>query len=663
MEITVRENRLCLLHGGRILLTHSPEHPAIFVGIGQESIDMYRGNFHISDYVETRIPLQSFEAADDQIRFYSPDGQSCFRLTWQEEAGRVRFHGTFSGSCNRMWLRLPAVETESVFGGGEQFSDFNLRGKRYEIFTREQGVGRNKKEYVTFLADQEKAGGDYDWTFFPQPTFLSSENWFFHLENTCYSALDFRAAAYHEVELWEPEARFVLGTGRSPMDTLQNLSDLLGHQPPLPDWAFQGIWLGIQGGTAVVDEKLAYMKAHGADVTAVWCQDWEGVRYTSFGKRLRWDWMVDDTLYPDLAGSIARWESQGVRFMGYINPYVCVDGKLFAEAKAQGLLARNQNGDIYEVDFGEFDCGIVDFTNPAACRWYKEIIKKNLLGMGLKGWMADFGEYLPTDCVLYSGESAMTAHNRWPAMWAQINYEALEESGNLGKVAVYFRAGAAGSQKYAPLMWAGDQNVDWSLDDGLASVVVAALSSGMSGHGMHTSDVGGYTTLYHMKRTKELLMRWAEFCTFTPVLRTHEGNRPDSNWQFDSDEETAVHIGRCSRLHTALAPYLQQLDAENREKGIPVMRPLFLHYPQDPVCYELKYQYLLGQSLLVAPVYTEGAETVEVYIPDGSWCRLWDGKPVPQGWNTVPAPMGYPAVFYHKDSDSGERWKTLAAIT
>ncbi len=662
MNVQSTRDAVRLYQGEKLLFAHTLEQPGIYVGMGREEIDMYRGNFHIRDHLERRVPLEELEADEGKIRFYTPGRRDSLLLTWEEKEGRIHFHGVFSGQCNRIWLRFPALPEDSVFGGGEQFSYLDLRGKRFEIFTREQGVGRNKKEYVTFLADQEKAGGDYDWTFFPQPTFLSSQNIFFHLENTCYSALDFTADSFHEVELWDREFRFVLGVGESPADTLRSLSGLLGHQPPLPSWAFEGIWLGIQGGPEVVDQKLNTMKAQGADVTAVWCQDWEGVRYTSFGKRLRWDWMADEALYPNLREHIARWEAEGVRFMGYINPYVCVDGKLFTEAREKGLLALKADGQVYAVDFGEFDCGIVDFTNPEACRWYKEVIKKNLLGIGLKGWMADFGEYLPTDCVLFSGESAMTAHNRWPAMWAKINYEALEETGNLGKVAVFFRAGAAGSQKYAPLMWAGDQNVDWSLDDGLASVVVAALSAGMSGHGMHTSDVGGYTTLYHMKRTKELLMRWAEFCAFTPVLRTHEGNRPDSNWQFDSDEETARHVARCSRLHTALTPYILEADRENRETGIPAMRPLFLEYPEDRECYRLKYQYLLGRDLLVAPVYTQEAQTVEVYIPDGNWRSIWDDAPLSPGWNQAPAPMGRPAVFYRQDSGHKELFTQLRTI-
>ncbi len=171
------------------------------------------------------------------------------------------------------------------------------------------------------------------------------------------------------------------------------------------------------------------------------------------------------------------------------------------------------------------------------------------------------------------------------------------------------RAGYTGSQKYSTMMWAGDQNVDWSLDDGLASVVPAALSLAMTGHGLHHSDIGGYTTLFDMKRSKELLLRWCDFSAFTPMMRTHEGNRPGDNWQFDGDAETIAHFARMTTVFTTLKPYLKQAVAQNAATGLPVMRPLFLHYENDAATYTLKYQYLLGQDLLVAPVHEQGVAT------------------------------------------------------
>ncbi len=650
------QNGFHISHEGKILFTHSAANPSIYIGRGDSRIEAYRGNFQVDDYLTERTPLRDWEMDGDTVKIFTPDHENFLTLSFTVREGRLHFTAAFSDtSINRIWLRLPAEKEEHIYGGGEQFSYLDLRGHRFEMLTREQGVGRNKETYVTFLADQEKAGGNYDWTFFPCPVFLSSRHYFFLLEGYSYSILDFSHRDFHEITIWDSKFSVVLDCASDFKQLLYSLTEYLDRQPSLPDWALKGIWLGIQGGSHVMEQKLSVMEAAGTDITAVWCQDWQGIRYTSFGKRLMWNWMYDPELYPQLPQKIHQLHQKGIRFLGYINPYVCEGKSLYQSALQKGYLVLDQSGSPYSVDFGEFNCGIVDFTNPLAKEWYRQVIQTNLLDVGLDGWMADFGEYLPLDCVLWDGTDPMSAHNQWPVLWAQLNRQAIQEAGRSGDVVTFFRAGGTGTQRYAPLMWAGDQNVDWSLDDGLASVIVAALSSGMSGHGMHTSDAGGYTTLYHLQRSKELLLRWVEFCAFTPVLRTHEGNRPDSNWQFDSDEETIRHVARCSKLHTALFPYLKELMEENCRTGLPAMRPLFLEYPQEEACYALKYQYLLGADLLVAPVYTQGAQTVNAYLPSDQWCLIWTGEQLSKGWHTIQAPIGKPAVFFRSDS----RWKQL----
>ncbi len=383
---------------------------------------------------------------------------------------------------------------------------------------------------------------------------------------------------------------------------------------------------------------------------------------TSFGKRVMWNWKWNSALYPQLDERIAQWKEEGVQFLSYINPYVASDKDLCEEAAKRGYLTKNANGEDYHVEFGEFYAGVIDLTNPAAYGWYKEVIKKNLIELGCGGWMADFGEYLPTDTFLHNGVSAEIMHNAWPALWAKCNYEALEETGKLGEILFFMRAGYTGSQKHSVMMWAGDQNVDWSLDDGLASVVPAALSLAMTGHGLHHSDIGGYTTLFEMKRSKELLLRWCDFSAFTPMMRTHEGNRPGDNWQFDSDAETIAHFARMTTVFTTLKPYIKAAVAQNAKSGLPVMRPLFLHYEDDARAYTLKYQYLFGRDLLVAPVHEEGRRDWSLYLPQDIWVNAWTGETCQGGDITVDAPLGKPPVFYRQQSEWADLFSTLRHI-
>lgn len=654
---------------GRLVVEHRTGRAFLSAGRGEGRYEMHHGNFEVTEVLAELVALEDFELdirpeGGAEVRF-SRRGLYPVRAEFSEVRGRlvVRFQAEPepgedpSSRPNRYRVRLPAEASEHVYGAGEQFSYFDLRGRVFPLWTSEQGVGRNKLTEVTRLADlHDKAGGDYYWTFYPQPTFCSSRRVFYHFDATAWASFDFRFPDRHEYYVWQLPASMTVGAADSMPNLLSDLTDLLGRQPELPDWAYDGVVLGIQGGTETCLAKLERARAAGVPVSGIWAQDWEGINMTSFGQRLRWNWVWDPERYPGLDRAIRKLKAEGVRFLGYINPYVAAGKSLFEEAAAKDLLARRADGAIYRVDFGEFEAGIVDFTKPEAFAWYKGVIRKNLIELGLAGWMADFGEYLPTDAVLADGTPAELAHNEWPALWARANREAVDEAGAAGEIVYFMRAGWTGSQKWCPMMWAGDQNVDWSKDDGLPSVIPAALSLAMSGHGLHHSDIGGYTTLFMLKRTKELFQRWTELAAFTPFMRTHEGNRPKDNWQFDSDEETLAHLASMTRLHVALKPYIQECVRDTARRGLPVQRPVFLHFEEDPEAWGIQDQFLLGPDLLVAPVLEEGARMRRFHLPPGEWIEFWSDRvlrsPSPSGATLeVEAPIGKPPAFFKPRSE------------
>ena len=654
-----------LYGNGRLLFHHSGGSPALFLGKGRETIHMFRGNFDISDRISERYALQftgTEENGEEKIlHFTCPGCAEDYSLHLKEQGLRLHLQGECGDSTfNRLWIRLFAEKGEHVTGGGEQFSALDLRGRLWPIWTREQGVGRNKLTEVTRLADAlDGSGGDYHTTFFPQPTLVSSRLYFAHLENYEYSELDLREESFHEIGLWSTSLKLVLCCSDTYPALLESLTGLLGRQPPLPDWAMRGLWLGVQGGTERAVSLARRCKDAGVDLSAVWIQDWEGKRVTSFGSRLQWDWRWNRERYPQL-DEIIR-EDRGTAWMGYINPYLVEGGVLFQEAKERGYFVRREDGTDYLFDFGEYDCGVVDLTNGDAYNWYKSVIRTNLIGLGFRGWMADFGEYLPADAVCRGG-SGLKLHNAWPMLWAKCNREAVEEAGMLDKCVFFMRSGAAGSQKYATLIWAGDQCVDWSEDDGLPSVITAALTLGMSGYGLHTCDIGGYTTLFHLRRDEELLLRWMEFACFTPVMRTHEGNRPETNIQLYDNDALLHAAARLTGIHDALLPYLRQCVEQNAQKGLPVMRPLFWEAPEEETAWSHKlYSYLLGDDVLAAPVVEPGADSRRVWLPAGDWVHLWSGRHYYGGWTEIPAPMGQPPVFYRADSTFVPLFREIAS--
>lgn len=627
------------------LWVHNPAAPGMTLGQGRPDVAMKNGNYRLEDIAERQVVLTNARAIDDStLRLAAAPGETDL-LEIRTDGTRLMLTA-LDATLNRWTMRLPATADEQVWGCGEQMSYLGLRGRRFPLWTSEPGVGRDKSREITQIMDAfAMAGGDYYSTNYPQPTLLSSAGYAVHVDCDAYQIFDFEADDCHRLEAWAIPAaiEFWLGT---PDRLVSQLSLRFGRQPMLPDWALDGAIIGLKAGDASF-ARLDAIRAAGTAVTGLWCEDWCGIRETSFGRRLFWDWQWQQARYSDLPGRIASLRAEGVGFLGYTNPYLAVDGPLYAEAKAAGYLALQLDRDEpYDVDFGEFLAGVVDFTNPDAAAWFAErIIGREMLDFGLVGWMADFGEYLPTDLRLFDGSDPMEAHNRWPVLWAEVNARALASRGQTGQAVFFMRAGWSGVGAHCPLHWAGDQLVDFSRHDGINTAITGALSAGLVGNAWHHADCGGYTSLHGIVRTAELMHRWFDLCAFTPVLRTHEGNRPDDNLQIDSTPELLAHFALMSRLHAALAPYVRAAGAEAGESGLPLMRATFLHYFGDATTWTIQDQYLYGRDLMVAPVVTEGTQGRDLYLPDDEWLNLYDGAPVPSGWQHCPAPQGMPPVF------------------
>jgi alpha-glucosidase len=273
-----------------------------------------------------------------------------------------------------------------------------------------------------------------------------------------------------------------------------------------------------------------------------------------------------------------------------------------------------------------------------------------MLGIGLSGWMHDYGEYLSADpnTKIYSKIPPEEYHNYYPVEFARVVYDTLNEEHKLDEVFVFNRSGFSHVAQYMMCYFSGDQLEDWNEINGIPTVIPCGISIGICGIGYYCYDIGGYTTYGPYKRTKEMFMRGAEMAAFSMVMRTHEGNRPNDNWQFDGDEETLLQLEKMVQVHVNLKPYLKELSNEYQQKGIPPIRACFLHYEDDPELYNLKYQYLLGEDLLVAPVIQPNIKIWKVYFPDDKWIHIWSGKKYKKGWYDIDAPIGEPPVFYRE---------------
>jgi sulfoquinovosidase len=666
----MKDDGFDLMLGDRVILRHRVDAPAFRIAKGNPTVTMVRGNFRHEDAPtdERKVRYAQFNEPRS-IDLFASDievGEAWFSLSLDKPTGQERstLFAALMNDYDRLSIDFVTAQDEIFWGGGEQMSHLALNGRKFPMWTSEPGVGREPGTELTdrMNADGSMAGGDYWTTNYPQPTILSSLGYAIHVENRSYCEIDLIEPGRLRINVWGSSPTISLVEAKNVPDLIKKMGDSFGRQPHLPEWAIGGAIVGLKDG-ANSFARLDKIIAAGAAVSGLWCEDWVGIRQTSFGRRLFWDWQWNAERYPNLPDEIKKLKARGIRFLGYVNPYLAVDGPLYAEAAEFGFLAYSQDLKTYHhVDFGEFDAGVVDFTNPEALEWFAEdVIGKRMLDFGLDGWMADFGEYLPVDLQLARG-NPMEMHNRWPVLWAKANYAAVQSRGKVGETLWFMRAGFTGVQQYCPLLWAGDQSVDFSRHDGIGTVITAALSAGLVGNAYSHSDVGGYTSLHGNIRTEELMQRWYELGAFTPVMRTHEGNRPDDNLQIDSTPELLSGFARWSRVHAALAPWVRHLCDEATVSGLPAQRALFLHYPDDRDTFTIQDQYLYGADLMVAPVIEEGAAEREVYLPEGDWTHIWTGEHFKSGHHKIDAPIGSPPVFWRDGSGFSELFKSLVAV-
>ena len=553
-----------------------------------------------------------------------------------------------------------------VHGFGNQYQKFDLSGQLLPLLVQEQGVTRGEQPAADVVDATIWGAGNLKTTYGGWPTYVTAQNRSFTMTDSLASGAlavaDMRRAKQIGVESFSKTFTATMVARDTPADLVRARAAGTAL-PPLADWITKGAVLGLQGGTDKVRQVVSDMQAAGTKISAVWLQDWVGKRVTGFGEQLWWTWQLDKKTYPNWDQMVADFDAQGIKVMTYVNPFVInqstVNGtpirNFYAEAAQKGYLVKNQRGKPYVVETVGFPTGLVDLTNPAARDWYAQIISEFVLGVGASGFMADFGEYLPMDSVLFKG-SAPRQHSRWPQLWAQTVRQACAQAGKPECVA-FFRSSYLGSSKSVPLMWAGDQMVNYAQEDGMASAVQGMLAGGVSGLPLWHSDIGGYTSLNvgieNFLRPPQLNARWAEMQAFGPVMRTHETNRPRLNQQVYDTPDTRAQFARASQIYAALRDYRASVIQEAVSTGVPAMRHAWLVYPGTAAAAQ-DLQFFLGDHLLVAPVYAENATTVKVVFPPGDWKHVLTGA-VYSGEATVDAPIGTPAAFVKVGDPVGDQ--------
>jgi alpha-D-xyloside xylohydrolase len=380
------------------------------------------------------------------------------------------------------------------------------------------------------------------------------------------------------------------------------------------------------------------------------------------------DWKFDPACWPDPIGMVRELETLGVKLMVSIWPTVSPLSENYSAMTEQGLLVNNEfgvdaqhvfvdNGQVGPAYFAYYDA-----TNPKARQFVWDLIKRNYYSIGIKLFWLDNNEpdvnpWNPENLRFHLGNGIEVA-NIYPLLSQRGFYEGLKSSGET-EILTFSRSGWAGSQRYGAAIWSGDTP---STFESLRAQVTAGLNMAMSGIPWWTTDIGGFwggniTTDYF----RELIVRWFQYGIFCPILRLHgyryplNGPMPKSGagneiWSFGDDIYKILQD--LLALRERLRPYTHELMQVASDLGLPPIRPLFLEFPEDPLCETIEDQYMFGPEILVAPVTIMGSRQRRVYLPYGTnWVDIWSDKNYTGGQSLeVPAPLEVIPVFLKADS-------------
>ncbi|MFG2002852.1 alpha-xylosidase [Spirillospora sp. NPDC048911] len=410
--------------------------------------------------------------------------------------------------------------------------------------------------------------------------------------------------------------RYFFIYGPTPKEILRKYTALTGRPARLPDWSY-GLWLSTSFTTSYDEETVSSF----IDGMAERDLPLSVFHFDCFWMReYNWcDFEWDPRVFPDPPGMLRRLKDRGLRICLWINPYIGQRSPLFAEGKARGYLLKRPNGDVWQWDKWQPGCAVVDFTNPEAREWYVAKLDA-LLDMGVDSFKTDFGERIPTDVVYYDGSDPERAHNYYTYLFNQAVFELLRKRRGEGEAVVFARSATVGSQRF-PVHWGGDCE---STFEAMGESLRGGLSLGLSGFGYWSHDIGGFEGT----PDPALFKRWIAFGLLSSHSRLHGSHSYRVPWAFD--EESVDVLRTFTRLKMRLMPYLLGAARQAYEDGTPMMRAMVLDFPDDPACTHLERQYMLGDDLLVAPVFDAGGE-VRYYVPEGIWTHYLTGERVRGG--------------------------------
>lgn len=483
---------------------------------------------------------------------------------------------------------------ELIYGLGERFGAFVKNGQSIDIWNEDGGTSTEQSyKNIPFYLSNKGYG-----VFVNHPERVS-----FEVASEMVTKVGFTVAG--------ESLDYFLINGPSMKDVLVRYTDMTG-KPSLPaPWTF-GLWLSTSFTTnydeatvnsfvdGMLDRKIPLSVFH---FDCFWMRDFSWC-----------DFAWDSRVFPDPEGMLRRLHDKGLKICVWINSYVGQESSIFKEGMEGGYFLKRPDGSVWQWDMWQPGLAIVDFTNPQACKWYAGKLEA-LMDMGVDCFKTDFGERIPTDCVYYDGSDPQKMHNYYTYLYNKTVYDVIKKKKGEKEAILFARSATVGGQKF-PVHWGGDC---WSDYESMEESLRGGLSLTSSGFGFWSHDIGGFEST----STPDVYKRWCAFGLLSTHSRLHGSTSYRVPWAYD---EEAVDVVRYfAQLKASLMPYLYRNAVETSKTGIPMMRSMPLEFPEDRNCSYLATQYMLGDSLLVAPIFNEDS-MAEYYLPEGIWTNYLTGE-------------------------------------
>ena len=532
---------------------------------------------------------------------------ACMKTDWKGDA-----YDKGDGTETYMRQQLTMGVGELIYGLGERFTAFTKNGQSVAIWNEDGGTSTYQSyKNIPFYISNKGYG-----VFVNHPEKVEFEIGTEQVTKTAFSVeggcLD-----------------YYLFNGPSMKEVLERYTDLTG-KPSLPaPWTF-GLWLSTSFTTNYDEETVMSFVDGMLD---------RGIPLRTFHfdcfwmKEFHWtDFVWDSRVFSDPKGMLSRIKAKGLNICVWINPYIAQESCLFAEGMEKGYFVKRTNGDVWQWDMWQPGMALVDFTNPDACTWYQEKLA-GLLDMGVDCFKTDFGERIPVDGIEYFDHSdAKKMHNYYTYLYNKTVYDILEKKRGKGEAVLFARSATVGGQKF-PVHWGGDC---WSDYESMEESLRGGLSLLMSGFGFWAHDIGGFEST----STPDVYKRWVAFGLLSSHSRLHGSTSYRVPWAYD---EEAVDVVRFfTRLKARLMPYLYKTAIQANKTGVPTMRSMVLEFTEDRTCHYVDKQYMLGDSLLVAPIFNEES-LADYYLPAGRWTDFFTGE-VKEGGRWIQEKHGYLSV-------------------